>query len=214
MSVASLFAGSVEAATFLRFTGTALLIELTPGPNMGYLAIVSAQRGQRAGLIVCAGVALGLSFYLVLTLLGIAEGIFEHRFLYEALRWAGIAYMLWLAREAWRSKMSRDPVDVGDDAALLARGLLTNLLNVKAAIFYAVLLPAFLDLERGQLGKQATVLGGTHIAIATTVHVTIVLLAAGTGRAGTARLPRIGKAYAIGLVAVAIWLAWSTRASR
>lgn len=180
--------GTVEASTFLRFAIAALLIELTPGPNMGYLAIVAAQRGRRAGLLVVAGIALGLSCYLALAVIGVAEGLLADRVVHETLRWFGIGYMLWLACDAWRADPASPVGSAHQDIGLLARGLLTNLLNVKAAIFYAVLLPAFLDVERGSLWAQASILGGTHIAIATAVHVTIVMLAA-NARHSTGKRP-------------------------
>jgi len=203
----------VAPSAFLRFAAAALLIELTPGPNMGYLAIVAAQRGRRAGILVVVGIALGLSCYLALAVLGLGRGLLADTRIYQALRWSGIAYMLWLAAEAWRADVAQSFAAPAQDVRLLGRGLLTNLLNVKAAIFYAVLLPAFLDATRDRIWLQAVLLGGTHIGIATGIHVTIVMIAAGTGRVGN-RAARLGRVYAVGLVAVAIWLAWSTRAGR
>lgn len=97
MSGQPLLFGTVEASTFLRFAIAALLIELSPGPNMGYLAIVAAQRGRRAGLLVVVGIALGLSCYLALAVVGVAEELLADRRIYETLRWFGIGYMLWLA---------------------------------------------------------------------------------------------------------------------
>lgn len=206
-----LFVGTVETSTLLRFATAALLIELTPGPNMGFLAIVAAQRGRRAGLLVVVGIALGLSCFLALAVIGVAEGLLADRWVYETLRWFGIGYMLWLAWDAWRADPAPPMMSAHQDVGLLARGLLTNLLNVKAAIFYAVLLPAFLDVGRGSLWAQASVLGATHLAIATVVHASIVMLAAKARHSTGGRLARLGRFYAIGLVAVAIWLAWNTR---
>jgi threonine/homoserine/homoserine lactone efflux protein len=204
----------VALATLLRFGVAALLIELTPGPNMGYLAIVAAQRGRVAGLFVVAGVAVGLSCYLAATIAGVAQGALDNAIVYQALRWSGIGYMLWLAVDAWRAGPSADATDPPPaKTRLFARGLLANLLNVKAAIFYAVMLPGFIEVSRGRLALQALVLGAAHLFVATTVHVGIVVLAARSGRlllpAGGAR--NIGKAYAGALLLVALWLGWSTR---
>jgi threonine/homoserine/homoserine lactone efflux protein len=201
----------VQPTIFLRFGIAALLIELTPGPNMGYLAIVARQRGRRAGLLVVIGIAIGLSCYLALAVVGVAKGLLADHRIYQALRWSGIAYMLWLAADAWRAEPLQSAAAPGDDIRLLGRGLLTNLLNVKAAIFYAVLLPAFLDVARGLLWLQACILGGTHVFIATAVHVSIVMIAARGDSRSAESSSYAGRAYAVGLVAVAIWLAWSTR---
>lgn len=203
----------VTFATLLRFGVAALLIELTPGPNMGYLAIVAAQRGRAAGLFVVAGVVVGLSCYLAATVAGMAQGALENAIVYQTLRWSGIAYMVWLAADAWRAGPSADTAELPlSMARLFGRGLLANLLNVKAAIFYAVMLPGFIDVLRGRLALQALVLGAVHLFIATTIHIGIVLLAARSGRlvaAGGSR--HVGKAYAGALLFVALWLGWSTR---
>ena len=203
----------VGVATFLRFATAALLIELTPGPNMGYLAIIAAQRGRSAAFVVVAGVAVGLSFYLGLTVAWVAEGLLSNIRVYQALRWSGIAYMLWLALEAWRAvpvRITSQPPS--DTSRLFARGILTNLLNVKAVIFYAVLLPSFLDPPRGRLPLQALMLGTTHVAIATAIHCGIVVTVARSRTLFPADGSRkVTRAYAVGLLVVAIWLAWSTR---
>lgn len=201
---------SPSLGAFARFAVASLLIELTPGPNMGYLAIVSAQQGRRAGFLVVAGVAAGLAFYLSLSVIGIAEGLLAHRVAYQALRWSGVAYILWLAIEALRAA----PVPSGSVAKLSApnligRGVLTNLLNVKAALFYVAILPSFVDPSRGSLASQAAQLGSLHILIATVVHATIVTIASfGRGEPYSSRLRSM---YAVGLFIVAGWLAWSTR---
>src|SRR5690606_24551245 len=79
-----------------------LLVELTPGPNMGSLAALSASQGRTAGFRAVAGVTLGLAFYMLLAVLGVAEILAAAPLVYGALRWAGVAYLLYLAWEAWR----------------------------------------------------------------------------------------------------------------
>lgn len=81
----------------LKFAFTVFLLELTPGPNMAYLAALSLARGRVAGLIAIAGIALGLATHAVLVALGAGAVIQSYPVLYESLRWAGIAYLLFLA---------------------------------------------------------------------------------------------------------------------
>src|SRR3954453_23746109 len=91
------------------FVLTSLIIEMTPGPNMAYLAVLGASRGRIAGFSAVLGVALGL------TLLGIAVGLgggsllLGNRLAYEGLRWAGALYLCWLAYDSW--KEGRQPLD-------------------------------------------------------------------------------------------------------
>ena len=79
------------------FLMTALMIELTPGPNMTYLAVVSLGEGKRAGLFAVAGVALGLLISGLVAALGLAAVISESPFLFQLLRWGGVFYLIWLA---------------------------------------------------------------------------------------------------------------------
>lgn len=200
---------TVPVGSFAAFAGASLLIELTPGPNMGYLAIVSAQQGRKAGFLVVAGVAVGLAVYLSLSIVGVAEGLLEYPAIYQSLRWGGVAYMLWLAVEALRPLPAHTGSLVKLGAArLFGRGFIANLLNVKAALFYVAVLPGFIEPELGGLASQASQLGGLHILIATAVHATIVIAA--TLRPTSLYSNRMRTAYAIGLVSIACWLAWST----
>jgi threonine/homoserine/homoserine lactone efflux protein len=137
--------------TLLAFAITCLVIELTPGPNMAYLAVLSAREGRRAGFAATLGVALGLLIVGLAAALGLTAAITSSRLLYEGLRWAGVIYLLWLAWEGWRAENETSPgkavVDPADSKFFL-RGLITNLLNPKAGIFYIAVLPTFVDETR------------------------------------------------------------------
>ena len=85
--------------SLLAFVLTVTLIELTPGPNMGYLAVLAASAGRRAGLAATAGVAFGLLGIGIASSLGLAAIVAASNPLYEALRWA--LYLLWLAWQGW-----------------------------------------------------------------------------------------------------------------
>src|SRR3954451_2344256 len=89
------------APSLLAFAATCVIIEITPGPNMAWLAALSLSRGWRIGLAAVAGVALGLVVYGIAAALGLAAIIENSPVLYEALRWGGVLYLLWLAWEAW-----------------------------------------------------------------------------------------------------------------
>jgi threonine/homoserine/homoserine lactone efflux protein len=190
------------------------LVELTPGPNMGYLAALSASEGRGAGLRAVAGVTLGLSVYMLAAVIGVAELIAAAPMVYGFLRWAGVAYLLYLAWEAWRGAVETSPGHTGaDGSAPFWRGLIANLLNPKAAVFYVSLLPGFIDPARAPIWAQALLLGSAHIIISVIIHTGIVLGAAQAGaliaRVGDDVMLRRGMAVAIALIAV--WLAWSTR---
>ncbi len=204
----------VDPGVILPFLVAVLLIELTPGPNMGWLALVAAGRGRGAGLAAVAGVTLGLTVWMLAATAGLTQALLRAPALYQGLRWAGVAFLLWLAWEAWRVPPDRTaPVDAATRRGLFLRGLTGNLLNPKAAVFYVVLLPGFIRPDHGPAWGQALWLGGGHILIAVVVHVAIVLGADRAGHAALARTqgPVVRALMAGGIAAVALWTAWQTR---
>ena len=199
------------SAALLSFALASLLIELTPGPNMAYLAIVAADRGRMAGLAGVAGVALGLTLLGIVALLGLGALVLDQPWLYQSLRWAGVAYLLYLAWEAWSS--SRKPVgplDTEDGAwRFFRRGLITNLLNPKAALFYVTVLPGFLTVATLH---EALLFGAVYVLVATLVHGGVVLLA-GTAQPFLtlpSRRRAMGMVFAVLLVGIAFWVARGT----
>jgi threonine/homoserine/homoserine lactone efflux protein len=192
-----------------EFALTALIIELTPGPNMAYLAIVSVSNGWRAGFATVAGVALGLAIVGLIAAFGVAALIQSSDALYEALRWAGVIYLLWLAYEGWRG----GEADEGppSDRWSFRRGLITNLLNPKAAVFYVAVLPNFVEMGRPVV-TQTLILSAVYVTIATAVHGLIVLLGGSMASLLTnpVRETLIRRCLSALLAIVAIWFAWST----
>src|SRR3954462_8982709 len=99
---------------FVAFILTSLIIEMTPGPNMAYLAVLGASRGRIAGFAAVLGVALGLALLGIAVGLGAGSLILNNRFAYESLRWAGALYLCWLAYDSWKEgRQSIKAVSVG-----------------------------------------------------------------------------------------------------
>jgi len=165
-------------ASWAAFGLTCAAIELTPGPNMGYLAIVGATDGRRSGYAAVAGVALGLALVGGAAALGLAAVINASDALFQTLRWAGVFYLVWLAWDGWQA--ADGPIaDVPGGTSRLRyfrRGLVTNLLNPKAAVFYVALLPGFV-VEGAAILPQTLILSATFVVIATGIHLVIVTLA-------------------------------------
>lgn len=198
---------------------TATIIEITPGPNMAYIAALSLSHGLRVGFAAVAGIALGLMTYGVAAALGLAALIDSSRWLYEALRWSGAAYLVWLAWDAWSSESGgADAVETGDSQPWRAfrRGLITNLLNPKAAIFYIAVLPEFVRVDNGPVITQTLLLSVIYVGIATAIHAGIVLLAGNLqGNIATPdRRRAVRRALALVLLGIAIWFALTSGRSR
>jgi threonine/homoserine/homoserine lactone efflux protein len=200
----------------LAFIAAAILIELTPGPNMTYLAVIALADGRRAGYAAVAGVALGLAVVGLLAAFGLATVISESPALYELLRWAGVFYFVWLAFEQWRAA-DIDGVAIGASAnsslrQYFRRGLISNLLNPKAAVFYIAALPSFVDPAKPIL-RQTVAMTIAYVVIATAIHALIVTAAAQARPllASSAQLRTVRRVLALTLLAIAGWLVFATR---
>ncbi|ACL61272.1 LysE family translocator [Methylobacterium nodulans] len=170
-----------ELANLLAFGLVALGMVLTPGPNMVYLVSRSICQGRAAGLISLGGVALGFVFYMLCAAFGITAIVMAVPYAYDALRFAGALYLLYLAWQAVKPG-GRSPFQVKElpkDSAkkLFMMGFITNLLNPKIAVMYLSLLPQFISPENGSVLTQSLMLGGTQIIISVAVNAAIALAA-------------------------------------
>jgi threonine/homoserine/homoserine lactone efflux protein len=167
-----------EMTNLIAFALMALGMVLTPGPNMIYLVSRSITQGRAAGLVSVAGVALGFVVYLLCAAFGITSLLVTVPYAYEALKFAGAAYLLVLAwqavRPGGRAPFQVRPLPVDSPRRLFGMGFLTNLLNPKIAMLYLSLLPHFIDPGQGGVLAQALVLGLTQIVISVIVNGLIV----------------------------------------
>ena len=171
--------------TLLGFALVSLGIALTPGPNMIYLISRSITQGPAAGIVSLGGVALGFVFYMLCAAFGITALLFAVPYAYDALRFAGAAYLLWLAWQAvkpnGRSPFQVRKLQVDGPRKLFAMGFVTNLLNPKIAMLYLALLPQFIDPTASVL-TQSLALGAIQIVISVGVNAMIALAAGSIAR--------------------------------
>lgn len=173
---------SAVAGVFL----VALVMVLTPGPNMMYLVSRTITQGRRAGVISLAGVAAGFAIYLTVTNLGLAAVFVVVPGLYLAVKIAGACYLCWLAVKAIRpggvSVFTPVRTEVDSPRRLFVMGLMTNLLNPKVAVLYLSLIPQFERPSAGHLVAQGFQLGLVQIAVALSGNFLILMAAAGISR--------------------------------
>ena len=205
----------IGSGTLLAFVATCIVIELTPGPNMAYLAVLSASKGRRAGFAATLGVALGLLSIGIAAALGLTAVIASSHLLYQGLRWAGVMYLLWLAWEGWRGEAETSPGKAEAKpvtSRFLLRGFVTNVLNPKAGIFYVAVLPTFVD-EARPLAGQAVTLSVIYVTVATMVHSSIVILAnaARPWLEEQQRSTTVRRVLSVLLAGIAVWLFAATR---
>src|SRR3954454_5448188 len=172
-------------SSLLGFALLSFGMVLTPGPNMIYLISRSITQGHIAGLISLGGVALGFVFYMMCAAFGITALLFAVPYAYDALRFAGAAYLLWLAWQALkpngRSPFQVKKLAVDSPRKLFAMGFVTNLLNPKIAMLYLALLPQFIDPTVGSVLTQSLVLGTIQTVISVGINAVIALSAGSIG---------------------------------
>jgi threonine/homoserine/homoserine lactone efflux protein len=168
----------IPASDWLLFTGAALLMVLTPGPNMIYVLSRSVCQGRRAGVVSLLGVVVGFLVHVFAAAVGLTAVFMAVPMAYELLKWAGAAYLLWLAWQALRpgavSPFEPKPLPPDSTRKLFAMGFVTNLLNPKIAVFYLSVFPQFVAPERGSVFLQSLLLGCTQIAVSFSVNLMIV----------------------------------------
>jgi len=202
----------------MEFLLVVALLELTPGPNMAWLATLTLDKDRAAGLQAVLGIALGLCLYLIAAIAGLGALMAAQPQLLAGLRWLGVFYLVYLAFEPWieqaRQGSETGTVD-GDNTSVyrgqhFMRGLTLNILNPKAALFYVTLLPRFVEEKGDQVWLQSLWLGLTHVGVATGVHLGIVLAAGGLRpwlSAGKRRT-YVNIFFTLALLGIAAWLAW------
>ncbi|XAH23082.1 LysE family translocator [Xylophilus sp. GW821-FHT01B05] len=203
---------------FLLFSAAALVLVLTPGPNMVYCVSRSLCQGRSAGLVSLIGVLAGFVFHLLAAAFGLTALLMAVPMAFEVIRAAGAAYLLWMAWQAVRpggtNPFVARALPPESPATLVRMGFLTNVLNPKVAVFYLSFFPQFLHPERGDVLQQSLALGLVQITISGTVNALLVLGAASiggflNGRPSWLRVQR----WLMGgvLAALALRLLWTDR---
>jgi len=198
----------------VAFILTSFIIEMTPGPNMAYLAVLGVSRGRLAGFSAVLGVAFGLALLGIAVGLGGGSLVLNNRVVYESLRWAGALYLCWLAFDSWRE--ARKPIEAVPVSPShfihFRRGFVTNLLNPKAALFFIAVLPEFTQ-GPAPSARELALLVSVYVGIATLVHGLIVVLAGGLQMffAAPQRRKMAGNIFAVLLLGIAVWLFLSGR---
>ena len=173
----------IPLADLLVFAAAALVMVLTPGPNMIYLVSRSICQGRQAGVISLFGVIAGFVVHMLAAAIGVSAIFLAAPVAFDALKWAGAAYLLWLAWQAVKpgasSPFEPQVLPADPPRKLFVMGFLTNLLNPKVAFFYIALFPQFIAPERGSVLAQSLVLGATQMAISFSVNLMIAWSAAG-----------------------------------
>jgi threonine/homoserine/homoserine lactone efflux protein len=174
----------VETSTLVLFVGTVLVLFLSPGPNMFFVLSYGMAHGRVGGLAAALGIVLADLVLTLLTATGITALIAAWQGSFDVLRWAGAAYLLWLAYQALHS----GTLNILQQAKpmprleITQRAMLNSLLNPKALLFFMLFLPQFVHAKHGNVGWQLLILGLTLTLVSVFFHAALGILSGTIGR--------------------------------
>ncbi|MGH1354714.1 MAG: LysE family translocator [Thalassovita sp.] len=149
-----------------QFLLTALIVVLAPGTGVIYTLAMGLGQGRRAAIVAAFGCTLGIVPAMAAAILGLAAVMHSSALLFQAVKFAGVAYLLWLAWQALRSggALSIDGQRTRQSALAIARrGILINTLNPKLSIFFLALLPPFLSGDPALATPEMLTLGAVFM---------------------------------------------------
>ncbi|CAG9274550.1 Threonine/homoserine/homoserine lactone efflux protein [Paraburkholderia unamae] len=166
-------------STLALFSGACLALTMTPGPDMLLIASRSVSQGRAAGFASLAGIQAGTYCHAMAAAFGLSELFLAVPAAYDAVRFAGAAYLLYLAWKTFRANSTIASAATTSARKSLGRifrqGLLTNLLNPKMALFVLALFPQFVRPQDGSVALQILMLATVLNAIGFVVNGVVIV---------------------------------------
>ena len=198
----------IDPLTLLAFVPAALALNLTPGADMMFCLGQGLRGGPKAALAADAGIALGAMIHVLIAGLGLGALVATSPWLFDAIRWAGVAYLLWFAAAAIRNRAVTPEMPQVRSSRAFTEALLVNLTNPKVILFVLAFVPQFVDPARGGILMQFLALGVILSTGGLIVNGAVGVFAAGIGR-GIARSSRFG--VVLGWVSASVFAALALR---
>ncbi|MFD5710385.1 LysE family translocator [Streptomyces pharetrae] len=177
----------------IAFLLTTLIVVATPGTGVVYTLAAGLSQGRRASVVAAFGSTLGIVPHILATLTGAAALLHTSATAFQVLKYAGVAYLLYMA---WATLRDKDAISVDGGAApvpagrMIVRGVLINLLNPKLTIFFFAFLPQFVDPGEPHVLTRMLLLSGVFMLATFVVFALYGVLAASVRRQVVSR-PRV-----------------------
>ena len=162
-----------------EFLVTSLVVVLIPGTGVVFTVSTALAQGRSASFFAAVGCTLDIVPHLLATVLGLAAVMHASALAFQALRYAGVAYLFYLAVATWRDRAAFAVQTIGRRSAtsLVIKAFLLNILNPKLTIFFLAFLPQFVEPGAGSPLGQLLGLSGVFMAMTFGVFVVYGLLA-------------------------------------
>lgn len=158
-----------DSSTLVIVVLASLALAVVPGPAVLYIVTRSISQGRAAGMASVVGIHLGTLVHIAAAVLGLSALIVRSALAFNAMKYAGAAYLVYLGIRSLRDKrgpeahqvLQQDPL-----SKIFRRGLVVNLLNVKTGLFFLAFLPQFVQPGRGDVATQMFALGIVFMVVA------------------------------------------------
>lgn len=165
---------------FLIFAFASLMLNITPGNDMLYVATRSTSQGIKTGVVSAFGIAGGCIVHLMAAVIGLSAIIANSALAFDIIKYTGAAYLVYLGLKSILSKQNKfaitKKVETKSLSQLFWQGVLTNVLNPKVALFFLAFLPQFIHPENGNVSLQILLLGLWFNFSGTVVNCIVALL--------------------------------------
>ncbi|WP_300241115.1 LysE family translocator [Pseudomonas sp.] len=198
-----------DLSTLSIFLGAVLLLLLSPGPNMAFVISHGAAYGWRGGVASGLGIGAADIGLTLLTATGVTAVVASWPPAFDLLRYAGVAYLLWLA---WKALAGNGALNLVDAvrvplSTVFVRALYNSLLNPKALLFFMVFLPQFVRPDHGSIALQLVVLGLLLTLVSGIFHTSLGIFGALLTRSFSGTTARFARLQSWLLAAVLLALA-------
>ena len=167
-------------AHWIGFLTAAVLLNLSPGPDMAFILGHTMKSGTRAGFSAVFGVWTGACIHVLLAAFGLSAILAASAIAFSTVKWVGAIYLVWLGIQALRSKGEGGFVRAAGETLgwrrIYRQGVLVSLLNPKVAIFFLAFLPQFVVEGAGPAWLQLAVHGGLIIVVAVFIEPPLILV--------------------------------------
>ena len=196
-------------AHWATFFTAAVLLNLSPGPDMAFILGQTAKRGIQSGFSAMFGIWTGAFIHVIFAALGLSAILATSAVAFSAVKWVGAAYLIWLGIQALRYKGTNMSVNGQISPKSLMKifkqGVLVAVLNPKVAIFFLSFLPQFVEVGAGPVSAQLFLHGFLIIVVAAFVEPPLIL-AGGKLTGYLSNNAQVSRWMDRGLGALFVWL--------
>lgn len=208
-----------DLAQLALYFAAALVLAVTPGPGIFYVAARTLAGGRAEGLASSFGTGLGGTVHVLAGGIGVSAIVLASAEMFTALKLLGAAYLVWIGFRTIQS--ARRDMTIGARAAppigprrAFREGVVVEALNPKTAAFFLAFIPQFVDPAAGQVALQFVMLGLVSVALNTLADVVVAFAASGIREGATARpalIRRLREGSGAAMIALGVGLALTKR---